>query len=214
LLWRGTAESVVDLDPGGSSTRSTAYDTAGFQQVGAVSFGGPFHAALWSGTPESFVDLNPPGATSSWAYSVANGQQAGEAAFSGNGHAVVWHGTAESFVDLNPGPGWGSQLFGTNGSQQVGFAVTAGFGRRAAVWSGTPESYLDLHQFLPPQFQGEGRHSEAMGIDEFGNIVGWARELGPNGGHRAVMWVVPEPGTIGAFAAGLFALAIRRRRKT
>lgn len=215
LLWRGTAESVVDLHPSGITGASTAYDTDGVQQVGAVGMGGPFHAALWEGTRESFINLNPPGADSSWAYSVANGEQAGYAGFSGQPRisAVVWHGSAQSFVSLNPGAGWGSKLFATNGIQQAGLAAAPGPSPiHAAVWSGTANSMIDLHAFLPPQFRGAGEHSEAMGIDEFGNVVGWAIDLGTNGGARAVMWVVPEPATVVALSLWLCALAARRRK--
>lgn len=212
LLWHGTAESVVDLHPASAPGDSEANDTDGVQQVGAVGMGGPFHAALWTGTAESFVDLNPPGATSSWAYSVANGQQAGYIGTGGTLHAALWRSSPGSVVDLNPGPDWGSIAYATNGAQQVGAAATAGFGRRAAVWSGTPESYLDLHQFLPPEYFGEFNYSEAKGIDEFGNIVGWAVENMPDGFRsRAVLWVVPEPGTVLALSAGLLALALQRR---
>ncbi|MCW5946064.1 MAG: PEP-CTERM sorting domain-containing protein [Fimbriimonadales bacterium] len=209
MLWRGSAESAIVL----STLSSEANDTDGFQQVGAVGMGGPFHAALWTGTPESFVDLNPPGSNASWAYSVAKGQQVGYAGVNNISHAALWFGTPQSYVDLHPYPTGGSTLFGTNGIQQVGQISVVGVGSHAGVWSGTAESFVNLHQFLPPQFHGQGERSEALGIDEFGNIVGWARELGPNGGHRAVMWVVPEPATLSAIAIGLLSLACKRRRK-
>jgi hypothetical protein len=74
----------------------------GGQQVGSVTFGTEWHAALWSGTPASFVDLHPSGATYSEGRAVCRGKQAGYAIFNGVEHAALWtSGTAASFVDLN-----------------------------------------------------------------------------------------------------------------
>jgi hypothetical protein len=53
-----------------------------------------------------------------------------------------------------------------------------------------------------------------MGIDEFGNIVGWAADLDDGGRAKAILWR-PVPESTGALALGglllLFALRGRRR---
>jgi autotransporter-associated beta strand protein len=63
LLWTGTADSVVDLNPGGGSVgvstiSSEANGTNGREQVGWVSNGNAENAAMWSGTAASMVNLN------------------------------------------------------------------------------------------------------------------------------------------------------------
>jgi len=202
LLWSGTPESAVSLNPEGAE-KSLAYATDGKQQVGIAGGLGDRRAALWSGTAESYVNLHPKGYIISEAYGAGEGIQAGYAS-SGNAHAVLWRGSAQSVVDLNPGPNedWGSRAFATNGEIQVGLASNNG-PTLAALWGGTPESYLNLHQFLPEQFQGSGESSEARGIDSAGNIVGWAADT-TTGRAKAVLWVpVPEPSSWLAIGLGL-----------
>lgn len=104
VLWLGTADSAINLNPAGS-TESAAYAVVGGQQVGYIySF---HHAALWRGTAASAVDLHPSGYTSTEARATNGVQQAGSGfvstgtnlpAFS---HALVWSGSAASVVDLN-----------------------------------------------------------------------------------------------------------------
>jgi hypothetical protein len=214
VLWRGTAKSIVDLNPVGSLI-SVANATDGKQQVGETRSpkqGSP-RAALWNGTPESYVDLHPAGYEISEANGVGSGQQAGFATFDGNGHAMLWFGSNKDFVDLNPGPDkeWGSVAYDTNGTTQVGHARRALSHRHAALWQGTAMSYTNLHLLLPVEYQGAGAFSEATGIDEFGNIVGWATHL-PTGANHAVLWQpVPEASTLTIF--GTFALFVIVRLK-
>ncbi|MFL6286490.1 MAG: hypothetical protein ACJ74Q_25405 [Pyrinomonadaceae bacterium] len=103
MLWTGTADSAVNLNPP-TSGESTAYAVAGGQQVGyAFSFQ---HAMLWTGTAASAVDLHPAGYESSQARATNGVQQAGfgwvnNAAQTPRRHALVWSGSAASVVDLN-----------------------------------------------------------------------------------------------------------------
>ncbi|MGI8923800.1 MAG: hypothetical protein ACR2HJ_07140 [Fimbriimonadales bacterium] len=212
-MWLGTAKSLVSLHPGNEFEASRAYDTDGKQQVGGAATRVFSHAALWTGTAESYVDLGPKGYGTSVAHGVAKGQQAGWAAFDGNAHAGIWRGTAESFVDLNPGPNdqVGSIAFATNGETQVG--VAAGLligGFHASLWHGSPETFPDLHTFLPERFQGKGAESEARGIDEFGHIVGWARDTNTQAA-QAILWTpVPEPASGTILLTSLVLLLARR----
>jgi len=103
VLWTGTADSAVSLNPS-NSTESAAYAVAGGQQAGYIySFQ---HAALWTGTAASVVDLHPAGYTSSQAHATNGTQQAGfgwvaSPAQVNRQHALVWSGSAASVVDLD-----------------------------------------------------------------------------------------------------------------
>jgi hypothetical protein len=103
MLWTGTADSAVNLNPAGSG-ESTAYAVAGGQQVGyAYSFQ---HAMLWTGSAASAIDLHPAGYTSSQARATNGVQQAGfgwvnTPAQLSQKHALVWSGSPASVVDLN-----------------------------------------------------------------------------------------------------------------
>src|SRR5262245_33572441 len=52
LLWNGTADSYVDLNPAGFSS-SRAYGASSTNQVGSATSAGSDHAMLWSGTAAS-----------------------------------------------------------------------------------------------------------------------------------------------------------------
>lgn len=103
MLWTGTADSAVNLNPFDSG-ESMALAVAGGQQVGyAYSFQ---HAMLWTGTAASAVDLHPAGYTSSQARATNGAQQTGfgwvnNAAQTPHRHALVWSGSAASVADLN-----------------------------------------------------------------------------------------------------------------
>jgi hypothetical protein len=104
VLWTGTADSAINLNPPDSGT-SQANAVSGGQQVG---FGyTPHHALLWKGSAESVVDLHPDGYAVSEANATNGTQQAGSgfvgdfATSVGNTHALVWLGSATSAIDLN-----------------------------------------------------------------------------------------------------------------
>jgi len=198
LIWYGSASNFVDINPDGF-VESWASGTSGSQQVGGGAGNGGIHALLWSGTAASVVDLNPPGFSFSEAYGISGDQQVGTGfgpATGTNFHALLWYGTPSSAVDLNPS-GWTvSQCSGCYGNYQVGAAslteVTgtyAGIYQHAMLWSGTSNSAVDLHQYLSSDYT----NSSAFGIDEYGNIAGWA--YGQGVGQHAIEWV-PLPNSI------------------
>jgi len=104
VLWTGTAESAVNLNPP-NSLESQARAVSGGQQVGFGYY--PHHALLWRGSAESVVDLHTEGYTSSEANATNGIQQAGVGIIGEVGtptaqhHALVWSGTASSAIDLN-----------------------------------------------------------------------------------------------------------------
>ncbi|HEX8558858.1 MAG TPA: hypothetical protein VF668_12170 [Pyrinomonadaceae bacterium] len=104
VVWSGTADSAVNLNPPDSGS-SQANAVSGGQQVGFGYY--PHRALLWSGSAESVVELQPDGFAASEANATNGVQQAGSGfvgdAFTmeGHSHALVWAGSAASAVDLN-----------------------------------------------------------------------------------------------------------------
>ncbi len=160
LLWTGTANSAVDLNPNKLGVSgSVAYGTNGTQQVGYGNGSGTGHndhAVLWTGTAASAVDLNPTnlsGITNSYAWSTDGTQQVGWGNSGGvtADHALLWTGTAASAVDLNPININGvveSQALGISGNQEVGVGIgndtAMGIPKHALLWTGSAGSVVDL----------------------------------------------------------------------
>jgi hypothetical protein len=172
VLWNGTSESVVDLNPG-SSVGGHAYAVSGANQVGDA--GG--HATLWSGTAASAVDLNPYGFQGSSARGVSGNSEVGWAYgqnIGGANHAMLWHGTDAGGIDLNPLGFLGNSLaYAVSGANQVGVV-----GNHASLWSGTAASFVDLN---PVGYSS----SEARGVSG-GDQVGFGR-IQPADDH-ALLW--------------------------
>jgi hypothetical protein len=187
LLWSGTADSVVILDPPGYREVS-ATGVHGSQQVGSgssiVDTNIVYHALLWNGTANSFVDLHPTnlsGFDDSYAHGTDGSQQVGYGkgeGTSGNFHALLWSGTADSAVDLHPTKLSGlDQTYAnaTSGVQQVGYGFSTGFVGHALLWSGTADSAVALQ---PTNLSGfddsyaigtDGVHQVGYGDDATGN---------------------------------------------
>lgn len=192
-LWRGTAESYVDLDPTtlGYSDETRALDTDGIQQVGWGYFAfspHPYKALMWRGTRQSVVDLSPANFELSFAQAVKKGVQVGYGQNYDGGsltqaEALVWMGTAASVVDLGEGI-----LNDTNGKQHVGEGDGGTNFLHAFVWTGTNPARIDLHNFLP---QGVYVASVAQRIDAAGNIVGYAQRA-DSYLLEAVVWETPK----------------------
>jgi len=197
LLWSGTAESVVDLNPIGFD-QSEADGVWGGIQVGwgkGPATGGYYHALQWSGTGESYVDLNPPGFTHSYAWDIHAGQKAGfgDNVATGRVHALLWPGTAASAVDLHPRGFDVSHAFDIWAGQQVGDGTGPATGGRchALLWSGTAESVVDLH---PIGFD----ESEASGVSG-GLQVGYGYV---GGQRRALLWFGTPESVVDLHPAG------------
>jgi len=149
LLWRGSALSVVDLNPNGF-INSVAYATSGGVQAGfGTTTSGARHALKWFGLAASVVDLDPGGTTGSEAHGIAGDRVVG---FRMTGldinHAMLW--TTSGPIDLHPTSGFTSSAAnGTDGTQQVGSGSNPNGGMgaitHALLWSGSAASVVDLH---------------------------------------------------------------------
>jgi hypothetical protein len=151
MLWNGSAESAVDLNPAGISS-SVAWATDGLHQVGSASVGTNVdHAMLWTGTAASAVDLHPGQLTGAFNNSVAYGtdgdHQVGNISSTSTHiiHAALWSGSAASAVDLNPAGFVESGANGVFGDQEVGSGNTVGPENHALLWKGTAASAVDLN---------------------------------------------------------------------
>jgi len=230
VLWTGTANSAVDLNPTDLTgiTTSFAYGTDGSQQVGDGNDSGyynlPGTPLLWSGTAVSAVDLSPTNLSqilASEAVGVSGSQQVGYGeASSGFYHALLWTGTAASAVDLNTtefGTPY-SEALATNGAQQVGFGYTGNSdndafeNQQALLWTDTAASAVQLQAFLPSS--GTWTGSNAMSIDPTGNIYGTASgTYNAITGTFAVEWSpIPEPTTGSLLPIAGSGIILRLRR--
>jgi len=174
-LWCGSAESFVDLSPGGDYVAPIAYDVAGNEQVGYGYYApdGYHHAALWHGSAKSFVDLHPGVARWSRALATDGVRQGGWASFPAAGelHAVLWEGSAESFIDMNPQGARESAILGMGAGVQVGRALF-GTSHRAVLWRGSPEGFVDMQ----PSQGYSSRLYDTTGTIHVGYVsyTGWA----------------------------------------
>jgi hypothetical protein len=155
LLWGGTPNSAVDLNPEGF-LESYAVATDGTNQVGTgySDQASGSEALLWSGTAASAVVLSAD-YQNTFAVGVRGNEQVGYG-FNGSGsfaeqkHAMLWAGTAASGVDLSPSlpfDFYDTYAFGTNGIQQVGYGNDSADDLQfhALLWNGTAASAIDLN---------------------------------------------------------------------
>ncbi len=107
MLWTGTADSAVDLNPTDLSgiSGSVAYATNGTVQVG-YGFGpgtgpGDNITLLWTGTAASAINLESllPGYTNYWSWLGANDTQAYSIDSAGNVYGAAW-GTYDDMTGL------------------------------------------------------------------------------------------------------------------
>lgn len=104
VVWSGTADSAVNLNPA-NSFESQAKAVLNGQQVGYAF--SPHRAVLWTGSAASMQELNPAGFVSSEANATNGVQQVGFGLVISalnvptRSHALVWSGSANSAIDLN-----------------------------------------------------------------------------------------------------------------
>ena len=199
-LWRGSVFTAVDLHPATVTPFSRANAIRGNDQVGYISnvayshedqpgFHTTSRAYRWSGTAASAVSLHPAGFDASEAIATNGTQQGGWGYLAGSAtpeHALIWTGAAASVTDLHPAGFTTSRVNALSTTMQagegwVGTPFAAGSVRHALAWSGTNGSVVDLNAFLPAGYT----HALATGIDEDGNVVGYAYNDTSSAGHGA-----------------------------
>jgi hypothetical protein len=205
ILWRGSANSFIDLHPSESYLGTFAQCIKGdFQGGVANSYTDPEHrhAVLWRGSAKTIRDLHPPRQKPANAYPYESTEVSG---IDCNGyavgfgvphplgveprvtHALLWRGSATNYVDLHPSGWYETQALTIVGEIQVGRGSQTKGVIHALTWSGSADSVIDLHQFLPKEMT----YSVAKKIDEFGNILGIAGNItqDPDQPQVVVMWV-------------------------
>jgi hypothetical protein len=146
VLWSGTPESFIDLNPP-NSVGSWARGVWPGYQAGIADAG----AVVWTGSSASPMILTPAGARGAAIYNVVGGQQVGYVGTDpGPGlnpipHASLWSGTP-SWIDLHPAGADDSAAQGIYSGEQAGYASFGGAGLyHAGFWTGTAASWVDLH---------------------------------------------------------------------
>lgn len=222
MLWYGSAASAVDLHTG-PYTFSRAVGVHSGEQVGYISsiaypegeslgYHTGSHAMRWTGSAASGVDLHPTGFDASEAL-CTNGVQQGGWGYIAVGtshlHALLWNGDAASVTDLHPAAYTETKILAMNDTQQVGEGWVGtpgaiGSVRHALAWSGSADTVIDLNQYLPAGYT----HAVATGIDDAGNIVGYAYNTYYSGAYipPSAVAVVFAPGA--AAASGLASVAV------
>jgi hypothetical protein len=192
LLWSGTPDSRVDLNPS-TATSSFAYGVFGTQQVGSArSWEEADSAVLWYGTAASWVGLNPAGASSSFAFATSGTHQVGSATFGDNNalHAGLWSGTAASWVDLHPAGATSSEAYSVSGAYQAGYA-NFGASQTASLWSGTAASWEDLSLALTGSWSNTV--AQSVWIDGATLYVAGSGHNNTRNRDEALLWSRPLP---------------------
>lgn len=184
LVWQGTAESVVDLNPRGiaySSATCVAGNTiGGWLGVGSsrdmAQYSKP---VIWRGSNHRMVALSTIGFGQVHGVS-CDGSAVGQGAgYLGDGStqigppkAVLWPGNSSNVVVLHSNSFHYTIAWDVSGDVQVGQGQLADVTSNtvALAWFGSAASVVNLHSFLPTGYKS----SMATKIDEFGNILGTA----------------------------------------
>lgn len=196
LLWLNNGATLIDLTPAGFEI-AVATSISGDIQVGFVQsvFNRPQEAAIWRGSAESMQTLSTPHRVASpAALSVKKSAIVGYYYSQGVQKPVLWNADTLASQELplprqsRPYESIYGFASGTNGTVHVGKVsvdLYPGFYKDLAIaWVDNPPRLINLNEFLPPNLAGADCY--ATGIDEDGNIVGWATTI-PSV-HRAVIW--------------------------
>ncbi len=160
VLWKGTPESMVIMDPpapyccGGISGMAIAEGADVGTQVGTMLTRDDFdeirdHAILWHDTPESWIDMHPSfhPRKNSYMWGTTGDIHCGQV----NGHAGIWFGDdPDSYVDLHqfidPPPQGASRAVDIDIYDGIVYIAGRGtyevdgrVGTHALVWVGTPD---------------------------------------------------------------------------
>ena len=177
MLWNGSANSYIDLNPSGFSS-SWALGTNGSQQVGNAGQ----HAILWNGSANDYIDLNPKGFYQTEARGICGTQQVGTGLTSTLSpiYALLWNGSATDYIVLNPSGYLAAEAYGMSGTQQVGYGYT-GNRDHALLWNGSATDYVDLN---PDWLQDSEAHG-TNGVQQVGKGFSFSTT---GGNEHALVW--------------------------
>lgn len=188
LLWNGTAQSFVELNPvplqqspGGFYSVGNAISgnqQGGYVQVNTPSASGP-HATLWAGTAASKTDIQPSSGGPVSSVQGTNGtKQVGYFSVGGDlTQAVIWPGTggATILLALDSGNWRTSQAtaISPDGNTQVGWAtMKASPFEHALMWHNTTGSLTDLTPAGATQSAATGAtNTQQSGVVDFGTTA-------------------------------------------
>jgi hypothetical protein len=141
-LWKGSAQSFVDLQPTGKygTTNGTfALGTDGVREVGyGLDGGNGEHAFVWSGTASSAVYL---GNANSVAYGVSGPRIVGS--LGSPSEAILWRGKGSSVLACSSCYNW--LATGIDGRNAVGYGNAFAAPYHALYWQGTSSNAIDLN---------------------------------------------------------------------
>lgn len=156
-LWRGTADSFVDMHPTGDVARSSGFNSMrGSQATGSANFYNDAtkttvteKPVVWNLDTGAYTVINPVSSDVVRAaiFATDGTRQGGQVylTFNRGWHASLWSGTSESWVDLHPSSAFrSSEVNGMDTLFQVGEAVTTLGKTRGALWQGTSASFIDM----------------------------------------------------------------------
>ncbi len=144
IIWNGSAQNYVDLNPAGYND-SFIDGAGGGQQVGGGKRPGLSpNAVLWTGSAASAVDLDPGNVMFSEALACDGVQQVGYTGDDRFNYAALWSGTAASYVNLTPAGARESVAQSLSHGRQSG-AAKFSLKWHAGVWSGSDSSFVDIH---------------------------------------------------------------------
>ncbi len=198
FLWEGGQLSLLPLLP--QSNQSIAFD---INEAGQIVGGDQSSALLWdTGTVIALPKLAIGGDNEAFGINDLS-----QAVGRSDGQAVLWEGQAVSGLGILEGFEASTATGINNLGQIVGFSGTRlGAPQRAFVWA-DESGMLDLNELVRPSI---GRIlTDAPRINNNGEIIAFSRL--PNDIRSFLLVPIPEPAPAFLFAAGLAALAARRR---
>jgi len=213
--WNGSTWTDLSSELN-SQFSSSAYGINNAGQVVGSSYGlnASTTGTSWSGTTTTNLG------TLSGATAINSAGQVAGTIGSGQNvtHAALWNGTTTINLDSLGGPNAFSHATAINNAGQVvGWSdigtYTSEYDNHATLWNGT--TAIDLNSFLSASDVTAGwKLIGANGINDSGEIVGYAYNSISGANHAFLLAAVPEPETYAMMLAGLGLLGFTARHRS